>query len=336
MNIYDISEQSGVSIATVSRVINNSGYVSEKSRKKVMAVIEKNSYSPNAFARGMSTSSMKTIGILSTNIRDLYQAQCVYYLEQDLKKHGYTAMLCCTGDELEAKKEHVELLASRHVDALIFIGSHFIEKNERDNGYIYAASNHVPVFILNGRLTHDNIYSILCDDEGGCQALTASCLESGATKPCFLATRDTYSVRQKFKGFQNACREAGIPVDEQTLFILSDQTEELGRQVFDLLQNGAFDAAVCADDELAAIVERVAQYRGLDVPDDIRVTGYNDSIFSRLASPAITSFDNRAAYMCGQAVMGLTQILGGSEFPEQTMYTGKVVARASTKSSRGV
>ena len=147
MNIYDISEQSGVSIATVSRVINNSGYVSEKTRKKVMAVIEKNSYSPNAFARGMSTSSMKTIGILSTNIRDLYQAQCVYYLEQDLKKHGYTAMLCCTGDELEAKKEHVELLASRHVDALIFIGSHFIEKNERDNGYIYAASNHVPVFI---------------------------------------------------------------------------------------------------------------------------------------------------------------------------------------------
>ena len=94
MNIYDISKQSGVSIATVSRVINNSGYVAEKTRKKVMDVIEANSYMPNVFAKGMSTSSMKTIGILTTNIRDLYQAQCVFYLEQELKKYGYTAMLC--------------------------------------------------------------------------------------------------------------------------------------------------------------------------------------------------------------------------------------------------
>ncbi len=64
MNIYDISKQSGVSIATVSRVLNNSGYVSEKTRAKVLKVIEQNNYSPNAFARGMANSTMSTIGIL--------------------------------------------------------------------------------------------------------------------------------------------------------------------------------------------------------------------------------------------------------------------------------
>lgn len=330
MNIYDISKQSGVSIATVSRVINNSGYVAEKTRKKVMEVIEKNSYSPNAFARGMSTSSMKTVGILTTNIRDLYQAQCVYYLEQDLKKHSYTAMLCCTGDEQAAKKEHVELLASRSVDALIFIGSHFVEKSEKDNGYIYAASNHIPVFLLNGCLSHSNIYSILCDDEKGCYELTKCALDHGAKSPYFLATRDTFSVQRKWKGFKKACKEHDIEIDDSRFRLLEDGFEQLGSQVFSILQDTDIDAAICVDDEIASIVEKVADYCKRKVPRDLQITGYNDSIFAKLAHPAISSFDNRTAYMCSQAIYGLVQVLEGKEFPEETMYTGKVVLRHST------
>lgn len=330
MNIYDISKQSGVSIATVSRVINNSGYVSDKTRKKVMDVIEKNSYSPNVFAKGMSTASMKTIGILTTNIRDLYQAQCVYYLEQDLKKHGYTAMLCCTGDELEAKKSHVELLASRKVDALIFIGSHFLEKNEKDNGYLYAASNHVPVILLNGRLQHKNIISILCDDEKGTYDLTSLCLDQGCRIPHFIATRDTMSVQHKFRGFRKACENRNVESHEERLHVFSDQPIELGKQIHELLQDETIDALVCADDEIAALVSRVAEYNGIKIPEQIMITGYNNSSFSFLASPAITSFDNRTQYMCSQAIFALTQILDGKEFPEETMYSGKIIEREST------
>ena len=100
MNIYDISQKAGVSIATVSRVLNGSEKVSEKTRKKVLAVMEENSYTPNAFARSLGLNSMHTVGILCSDSSDVYQAQAIYYLERELRKNSYASMLCCTGYEL--------------------------------------------------------------------------------------------------------------------------------------------------------------------------------------------------------------------------------------------
>ena len=82
MTIYDISEKAGVSIATVSRVLNGSSRVSEKTRRKVMDAMEKYGYTPNAFARGLGLNTMKTIGILCADSSDLYLAKAVYYIEQ--------------------------------------------------------------------------------------------------------------------------------------------------------------------------------------------------------------------------------------------------------------
>ena len=91
MNIYDIADMAGVSIATVSRVVNGSPNVSEKTKKKVLDVIEKADYTPNVFARGLGLDSMKTIGILCPDISDLYMAEAVSALEKKLHEHGYAA-----------------------------------------------------------------------------------------------------------------------------------------------------------------------------------------------------------------------------------------------------
>ena len=110
MTIYDISEKAGVSIATVSRVLNGSSRVSEKTRRKVMDAMEKYGYTPNAFARGLGLNTMKTIGILCADSSDLYLAKAVYYIEQKLRANGYDSILCCTGYELEAKAASMSYL----------------------------------------------------------------------------------------------------------------------------------------------------------------------------------------------------------------------------------
>ena len=157
MNIYDISQKAGVSIATVSRVLNGSEKVSEKTRKKVLAVMEENSYTPNAFARSLGLNSMHTVGILCSDSSDVYQAQAIYYLERELRKNSYASMLCCTGYELLEKQSYLNLLLSRNVDAVLLIGSHFIENSPEENRYILEAASKIPVFILNGELKGDNI-----------------------------------------------------------------------------------------------------------------------------------------------------------------------------------
>lgn len=105
MNIYDISQKAGVSIATVSRVLNGSDKVSDKTRKKVLAVMEENSYTPNAFARSLGLNSMHTVGILCSDSSDVYQAQAIYYLERELRK---TPMhLCSAVPDTNCRKSRV-------------------------------------------------------------------------------------------------------------------------------------------------------------------------------------------------------------------------------------
>ena len=105
MTIYDISEKAGVSIATVSRVLNGNSNVSEKTKKKVLDVINKYEYTPNAFARGLGLNTMKTIGIMCADSSDLYLAKAIYYIEQKLRANGYDSILCCTGYGLETLLE---------------------------------------------------------------------------------------------------------------------------------------------------------------------------------------------------------------------------------------
>ena len=195
MNIYDISQKAGVSIATVSRVLNGSEKVSEKTRKKVLAVMEENSYTPNAFARSLGLNSMHTVGILCSDSSDVYQAQAIYYLERELRKNSYASMLCCTGYELLEKQSYLNLLLSRNVDAVLLIGSHFIENSPEENRYILEAASKIPVFILNGELKGDNIYSILCDDYMALKDMTWSSPED--LNPRFIYTERSITADRK-------------------------------------------------------------------------------------------------------------------------------------------
>ena len=104
MTIYDISKMAGVSIATVSRVLNGNTNVTPKTKKKVLDIIEQSGYTPNAFARGLGLNSMNTIGILCADSSDLYLAKAIYHIERNLRAGGYNSILCCTGYDLENKK----------------------------------------------------------------------------------------------------------------------------------------------------------------------------------------------------------------------------------------
>ena len=142
MTIYDISKKAGVSIATVSRVLNGSDKVRPATRKKVMDIIEKYDYTPNAFARGMGLHSVQTIGILCADSSDLFLAKAVYYLEQELQSNGYESLLCCTGYNLDIKKNYLNLILSKKVDGIILVGSNFIGTNEEENQYIRTGSHY--------------------------------------------------------------------------------------------------------------------------------------------------------------------------------------------------
>lgn len=128
MNIYDIAKKSGVSIATVSRVLNDSDTVKSATKEKVLAVIKQENYRPNAFARGLSTDSIKLAGVVCTDVSDAFFAKAVSLLQGMLRKLGYSVILCCTGDNGAEVKAQLNYLLEKHIDAVFFIGSFFAAK----------------------------------------------------------------------------------------------------------------------------------------------------------------------------------------------------------------
>ena len=139
MTIYDVSKKAGVSIATVSRVLNGSSNVSAATRKKVLAVIEACDYTPNAFARGLGLNSMNTIGILCADSSDLYLANAVYHIEKELRANNYNCILCCTGYKFEDKQKYLNLLVNKKVDSVVLVGSNFVSNNDKDNDSTFPA-----------------------------------------------------------------------------------------------------------------------------------------------------------------------------------------------------
>ena len=335
MNIYDISRRAGVSIATVSRVLNNSPHVSDNTRRKVMEVIEGTGYVPNAFARGLGLNTMKTIGLLCPDTTDPYLSQALNFLERSFRQQGYDCLLSCTGKELPARQQGVELLKSRHVDGIVLMGSSFIEDNPADNDYIRDAAKNVPVVLLNGAFPCENVYGVLCDDNRAVRETTLSLLDSGCKRILFLHSSANYSGRKKIAGYREAHIQRGLEVDER-LICRFDQDKHDYHAVRDfLLQLEAeglqFDAVITSGDSLAVGALKYARAANRRVPEDLAVIGYDNGTVCLCTEPELTSVDNKLPAICEHIVTTMLGVLEGKEMPQKTVFTGELIRRGSTK-----
>lgn len=335
LTIYDISQKAGVSTATVSRVLNGSGNVSPSTQKKVMAVIEKYDYIPNAFARGMGLRSLQTVGILCADSSDLFAAKAIYLLEQELQANGYEALLCCTGYNLGVKKNYLNLILSKKVDSIILVGSNFIAPSQIENEYIAEAAAQVPIMLLNASYNHPNVYSILCDDYNAMYETASSMIDSGISDILYLYNSESYSGMKKLKGFQDAWNEK-IPRDYSNNICYykgkPDSIEDIAKFVGQIAERRIpFRGVIAADDSLAIGAMKYAQRKGLRVPDDISVIGYNNSVLTSCCTPELTSVDNCLEMQTHQLVQTLLHVIAGEEVPNKVIFSGKLIKRNTTR-----
>lgn len=334
MNIYDISRRAGVSIATVSRVLNNSPHVSENTRKKVMAVIEGTGYVPNAFARGLGLNTMKTIGLLCPDASDTYLSQALTYLERSFRQQGYDCLLSCTGKDLRARQQGVDLLKSRHVDGIVLMGSSFIENTAADNEYIREAARSVPVVLLNATFPCENVYGVQCDDQQAVSEAVRFLLDSGRKRILFLYHSNNYSGRRKLAGYREAHAQRGLAVDEKLLCYFDrdkGSVHQVRETLLALERDGLFfDAVLTSEDILSVGALKYAKAAGRRVPEDLSVIGYNNSSLCLCTEPELTSVDNKLLAICEHIATTMMGVLEGKEMPQKTVFAGELVKRAST------
>lgn len=326
MNIYDIAERSGVSIATVSRVLNNSPNVSEKTKEKVLRVMESEGYTPNIFARGLGLNSMKIIGVLCTDVADIYYAKAVSVIESSLRKHGFDSMLYCTGPDLEDKAKAMESLLSKRVDALILVGSTFKEKE--DNSHIEKIAQHIPVIIINGLIELDNTYCILCDEYNAMADNVCKLHAQGHTHIAYLYDVETYSSSQKLSGYKKGLEKCNLPFNKDLVIKVPLDLQLVKSHIDDLLNLDTPPSAILASEDLLAIgAIKVVSKRGYHIPNDISIIGFNNSILCECVTPTLTSVDNMAHALCTQAIHTLTEVLDGKNVPDKLVISSKLIER---------
>lgn len=328
MNIYDVSERAGVSIATVSRVMNDSPKVSEKTKQKVLKVMEELGYTPNVFARGLGLGTMKTIGIMCADSSDPFLANAVYFIERELRKNGYDSFLCCTGYELKNKQNYLSLLLSKRVDAVILIGSNFLELKEKENAYIQEAAKEIPIMLINGYLNNPNIFCTLCDDYQAVYDAAALLFKQGKEKILYLYTSKSYSGIQKMNGYKDAVKENLKQPDDNLIQNCPGTISDAKDLLLQLSQKGIiFDAVIAAEDILAVGAVKYAKSKNISIPEELSVIGYNNSLLALCCEPELTSVDNHVETLSITTVTTLMRVFEGKKVPNKTMISNELILR---------
>lgn len=312
MNIYDIAELAGVSIATVSRVVNDSPRVSEKTKQRVRAIMEENGYTPNVFARGLGLDSMKTIGILCPDVSDTYMATAVAHLESRMHEHGYDCILCCSGFHQSNKEKYASLLLAKRIDALIMVGSTYAGSGDEENKiqYVKEAAKQVPVFMINGYIDCENVYCAYGDDYRATYDVTSQMIESGRRRILFLCDSHSYSANQKLAGYETALKDHGLPVLGDLKLYVKNRIHTV-RDILLERRDLRFDSVVATDDGLAVGAIKYANAKLLNIPEDLCITGFNNSALSICSDPELSSIDNKVEELCNMTIDNMMKLLHG-------------------------
>lgn len=312
MNIYDIAKEAGVSISTVSRVMNHKGNVNPVTRKRVEEILEKNNYTPSAIARGMVSKSMKTVSVLTVDIRVPHYAKTAYTIEREFSRRGYEVSLCNTGGELEETIKYLRTALEKKADGIVLVGSVFntLCKNAEISGLL----KNVPVVLANGKLELPNSYSVLVDDRYGISLAVEHLIQKGHREIYYLRDMDTVSAQLKCEGFITEMEKCGLKNARQQV-VKAEPSIEGGIHAVEKLirEKRKFTGIVCGEDITAAGVVKALLHHGIKIPEDVAVTGYNHSEYAKVCEPQLTTIDNKPELVAMMSVQLLTSLIEKSD-----------------------
>lgn len=298
--LTDVARAAGVSPTTVSRVLNNRGYLSEATKARVAQAIEKLGYRPNQVARALHGKSTQTVGVIVPTVALPFFGELAAGLEDALAEHGYRILVCNSMGRADRERDYLDLLVSHRVDGIISTGH-----NEDQVDYQRIR---MPLVTVDRDLS-PTVTNVRCDNLGAGRTATRHLLQRGATAPALLTSRSgPHNLRET--GYREVLAAAGIePVVLTVDFHTPDQ--ERARLIESRLDSvrERIDAVFATDDLSAAAVLDWADSRGLEVPGSFKVVGFDGTAALRRALPGLTTVRQPVARLARTAAARLVALM---------------------------
>lgn len=327
--IKDVAIKAKVSVATVSRVVNNLDGYSEETKEKVLEAIKELRYQRNAIARGLVTKSTKTIGVLIPIVSAYFYAEILNGIEEQANKNGYGIFLCNTGPNGVRAESYIKMLGERQVDAIIVVSLSI-----NDEYYNLLNSLKIPYILVSTLSYRYKIPYIKVDDEQASYTATQFLIEKGHTKIALISGSEDDKIAgiTRVNGYKNALQDYHINVNE-SIIKYGDFTYNSGimcmREL--LKEKKEFTAVFATSDEMAigAISEIVKNK--IKVPEDISVMGYDNTLISQMSNPPLTTVAQPLYQMGQKAFDKILTMLETGNSGDNIILSHKIVERETVK-----
>lgn len=322
--LKDVAKEAGLTVTTVSRVLNNRGYISEQARQKVYDAMSKLNYQPNEVARSLSKRSTDTIGLIVPNISHPYFSKLIDCLESAAEKEGYKLLLFNSNADIKLEEQYMDRCRASQVAGII------LYSGRADNAFLSRMD--VPVIALE-RYQENATGSIEVDNMTGGQLAARVLLESGAKHLIHIsAVYEEYMPSdQREAGFQESCNQAGVDykiVRTHANIALENHMKDLLMSV--LKDHPDTDGLFTGSDLIAAQALMVCRELNLSVPEDIKIVGYDDLFITEYVSPALTTIHQPLDEISALAVEYIIKASKGKAIPRKTVLPVSLIKRSST------
>ncbi len=326
-SIKDIARLAKVSHPTVSRALQNSPLVNAKTAAKIRKIAEDAGYRASAVARGLVTRRTRTIGLVVTSVNDPFAGEVALGIEQAANDHGYSVFLANSNAEPERERKMVQTFAEQRVDGIVVTSSRV--------GAMYLpliAEMMVPVVIVNDQYPGEFVHCVMIENIEGSRAAAEHLIELGHTRIAYVGDRSGYhSDTERLTGYKQALDAAGIAFHPELAVAGDGRPEAACEAVNGLLALEQPPTAICCYNDMTAIGAMHAIHaRGLRVPHDISVTGFDDLFFASYLEPPLTTVRQPMRRMGQIATEALLKLISGEESVSQIRVKSELIVRQST------
>lgn len=309
----EIAELSGVSIATVSRILNKNGRYSPETEKKVLDIIDRYGYRVNLNAKGLRTNKTQSIGVIVPDITNEFFAKIIRAIETCIIPKGYTVFVCDSNESCEMEEHHISSLAAKAVDGIIYISA------RPDVKQIYK-EHKIPVVYIDRRPKNAGTL-IISDNETGGFLATEELIRKGCRKIVMIRDNNQYStVEHRYKGYAGALKKYGLPLESELVVKTQVSYKAAHDAVAGLLQKGiSFDGVFCNNDLMAIGALHAVREAGLSIPQDVKLVGFDGVSLADICDPPLTTIRQNTDLFGQKSVETLLRMMEHKE-PTNEVY----------------
>ncbi len=319
--IKDVAKKANVSVATVSRVLNQSGYVNIETKKLVEAAIKELNYVPNELARSLYKKQSKIIGLVVPHLSTYFFSELIETIEEFFAEESYKLMIFNVREDLSQEEKVLNVFSQYNIDGLIIV-AHIPEIEQ------YTQLN-IPMLTIDHRNEEIDLTSISSDNITGGRLAANHLLDNGCKRflhirgPSFLLT-----VQDRSKGFDEVLKASGI---KPKILDLAFRKADLNEIIAFIKKHPKADAIFCDSDTLAIMTIRALHILGKQVPQDVQVVGFDNIELSELISPSLTTIQQSINQIASKAHEVMLSMIDGKEkIDKHYTIPVKLIQREST------